>query len=166
MFPHLLDLSGIHAGGGGQGVDSQEPPGGSVRNNRQRHRFWVAQQTFGGHWGKGCRQTRPPEQNSWGGHASDSVRPLKGRKHWTAELVSATQSVFRNHASGRWIIQQYDQLFMTQWAAARQAPCPSQIPGLAQTHGHRVGDAIQPSHPLSSPSPPALNLSQHQGLCQ
>ena len=35
---------------------------------------------------------------------------------------------------------------------------------LAQTHVHRVGDAIQPPHPLSSPSPPALNLSQHQGL--
>ena len=35
---------------------------------------------------------------------------------------------------------------------------------LAQTHVHWVGDAIQPSHPLSSPSPPALNLSQHQGL--
>ena len=33
-----------------------------------------------------------------------------------------------------------------------------------QTHVHWVGDAIQPSHPLSSPSPPALNLSQHQGL--
>ena len=36
----------------------------------------------------------------------------------------------------------------------------------AQTHVHCVGDAIQPSHPLSSPSPPALNLSQHQGLSQ
>ena len=35
---------------------------------------------------------------------------------------------------------------------------------LAQTHVCRVGDAIQPSHPLSSPSPPALNLSQHRGL--
>ena len=34
----------------------------------------------------------------------------------------------------------------------------------AQTHVHWVGDAIQPSHPLSSPSPPTLNLSQHQGL--
>ena len=33
-----------------------------------------------------------------------------------------------------------------------------------QTHVHQVCDAIQPSHPLSSPSPPALNLSQHQGL--
>ena len=35
---------------------------------------------------------------------------------------------------------------------------------LVQAHVHRVGDAIQPSHPLSSPSPPALNLFQHQGL--
>ena len=37
---------------------------------------------------------------------------------------------------------------------------------LAQTHVHWVDDAIQPSHPLSSPSPPAFNLSQHQGLFQ
>ena len=35
-----------------------------------------------------------------------------------------------------------------------------------QTHVHRVSDAIQPSYPLSSPSPPALNLSQQQGLFQ
>ena len=38
------------------------------------------------------------------------------------------------------------------------------LPKLAQTHVYRVGGAIQPSHPLSSPSPPAFNLSQHQGL--
>ena len=37
-----------------------------------------------------------------------------------------------------------------------------QLLELVQTHVHRVGDAIQPSHPLSSPSPPAFNLSQHQ----
>ena len=42
-------------------------------------------------------------------------------------------------------------------------PCPSQLPEFTQTHVHCVGDAIQPSHPLSSPSL-ALNLSQHQGL--
>ena len=41
-----------------------------------------------------------------------------------------------------------------------------QLPEFTQTHVHRVGDAIQPSHPLSSPSPLALNLSQHQGLFQ
>ena len=39
-------------------------------------------------------------------------------------------------------------------------PLHHQLPELTQTHVHRVGDAIQPSHPLSSPSPPALNLSQ------
>ena len=41
-----------------------------------------------------------------------------------------------------------------------------QLPELAQTYVHQIGDAIQPSHPLSSPSPPAFNLSQHQGLFQ
>ena len=41
-----------------------------------------------------------------------------------------------------------------------------QLLELAQTHVHWVGDAIQPSQPLSSPSPPAFNLSQHQGLFQ
>ena len=40
-------------------------------------------------------------------------------------------------------------------------PCPSPSPGAAQTHVHR--DAIQPSCPLSSPSPPAFSLSQYQG---
>ena len=38
------------------------------------------------------------------------------------------------------------------------------LPELAQTHVHLVSDAIQPSHPLLSPSPPAFSLSQHQGL--
>ena len=41
-----------------------------------------------------------------------------------------------------------------------------QLLEFTQTHVHRVGDAIQPSHPLSSPSPPAFNLYQHQGLFQ
>ena len=45
-------------------------------------------------------------------------------------------------------------------------PVHHQLPELTQTLAHRVGDAIQPSHPLSSPSLPALSLSQHQGLFQ
>ena len=44
--------------------------------------------------------------------------------------------------------------------------CLSLTPGASQTHLHGVGNAIQPSHPLSSPSPPIFNLSQHQGLFQ
>ena len=43
-------------------------------------------------------------------------------------------------------------------------PVHHHLPEFTQTHVHRVSDAIQPSHRLSSPSPPALNLSQHQGL--
>ena len=45
-------------------------------------------------------------------------------------------------------------------------PVHHQLPEFTQTHVHRVGDAIQPSHPLSSPSPPAPNPSQHQSLFQ
>ena len=45
-------------------------------------------------------------------------------------------------------------------------PVHDQLLELAQIHVHWVGDAIQPSHPLSSPSPPTFNLSQHQGLFQ
>ena len=43
-------------------------------------------------------------------------------------------------------------------------PVHHQLPEFTQTLVHWVGDAIQPSHPLSSPSPPTFNLSQHQGL--
>ena len=53
---------------------------------------------------------------------------------------------------------------MIPWTA--DFPVHHQLPELAQTHVHQVGDAIQPSHPLSSPSPPGFNLSQHQGLFQ
>ena len=45
-------------------------------------------------------------------------------------------------------------------------PVHHQLPELTQTHVHQVGDTIQPSHPLSCPSPPAPNSSQHQGLFQ
>ena len=56
-------------------------------------------------------------------------------------------------------------LSVTPWTAARQASL-YQLPELAQTQIHQVSDTIQPSHPLSSPSPPDFNLSQHQGLFQ
>ena len=45
-------------------------------------------------------------------------------------------------------------------------PVHHQLSEPAQTHVHRVGDAIPPSHPLSSPFPLAFSLSQHQGLLQ
>ena len=45
-------------------------------------------------------------------------------------------------------------------------PVHHQFPEFTQTHGHWVGNTIQPSHPLSSPSPPTFNLFQHQDLCK
>ena len=57
------------------------------------------------------------------------------------------------------------QLFVTPWTAARQAsPSITQLLEFTQTHVHWNGDTIQPSHLLSSPSPPTFNLSQYQGL--
>ena len=75
------------------------------------------------------------------------------------------------------------QLFVTPWIAAYQAPLSmgfsrqeywsggpfpvlQYLPKFAETHVHWVGDAIQPFHPLLPPPPPALNLSQYQGLFQ
>ena len=58
------------------------------------------------------------------------------------------------------------QLFATPRTTPHQAPFPSPTPESTQTHVYPVGDVIQPSHPPSSPSPPALNLSQHQDLFQ
>ena len=61
-------------------------------------------------------------------------------------------------------VTQHVRLFVT---AAHQASLSFyHLPELAQTHVHWVGDATQPSHPLLSPSPPAFNLSHHQGLFQ
>ena len=57
-------------------------------------------------------------------------------------------------------------LFATPWITACQASLSITNSRSSQTHVHWVGDAIQPSHPLSSPSPPAPNPSQHQGLFQ
>ena len=54
--------------------------------------------------------------------------------------------------------------FATPWTAAFQAFLSHHLPDLAETHVHRVGNAIQPSHLQSSPSPPAFSLPQHQGL--
>ena len=60
------------------------------------------------------------------------------------------------------------QLFVTPWTQGGMPglPVPHHLLELAQTHVHWVSDAIQPSHCLSSPSPPAFNLADHQSLFQ
>ena len=60
------------------------------------------------------------------------------------------------------VVQSLNRVWLYGLERAR-LPCPSLSPG-AQTHVHWVSDAIQPFHPLSSPSPTTFNLSQHQGL--
>ena len=55
-------------------------------------------------------------------------------------------------------------LFSTPWNAAQGLPVHHQLLEFTQTHVHWAGDAIQPSHPLLFPSPPAFSVSQHQGL--
>ena len=54
--------------------------------------------------------------------------------------------------------------FNTMECSTSGFPVHHQLPELAQTHVHQLGDAIQPSHPLLSPFPPAFNLSQHHGF--
>ena len=56
------------------------------------------------------------------------------------------------------------QLFAIPWISTAGLPVHHQLPEFTQTHVHWVSDAIQSPHPLSSLSPPELNLSQHQGL--
>ena len=55
-------------------------------------------------------------------------------------------------------------LFSTPWISTPGLPVHHQLPEFTQTHVHPDGDAIQTSHPLSSPSPPAPNPSQHQSF--
>ena len=64
------------------------------------------------------------------------------------------------------LIQSYPTLCDPMDCSTPGFPVVHQLLELTQTHVHIVGDAIQPSHPLSSPSPLALNLSQHYGLFQ
>ena len=57
-------------------------------------------------------------------------------------------------------------LFGTPWTGVPDLPVHHQLPEFTQTHVHWIGNGIQPSHLLSSPSPPAFNLSQHLKLPQ
>ena len=93
--------------------------------------------------------------------------------------VSGGKSIDKNISLSYWFVTDY--CFLVQFSSVAQScltlcdPMNCSTPGLpvyhqlqefAQTHVHQVGDAIHPSYPLSSPSPPAPNPSQHQGLFQ
>ena len=80
------------------------------------------------------------------------------RKLWYIYTMEYSDQI----RSGRSVVSDSLQPHESQHA---RPPCPSPTPGV-ETHGHQVSDAIQPSHPLSSPSPLAPNPSQHQGVFQ
>ena len=87
---------------------------------------------------------------------SDQIETLI-ESNWESSIETYTFSSVQSFSCVR--------LFATPWTIAHQASL-SITNSRTQTHVHWVRDAIQPSHSLSSLSPPALNLSQHQGLFQ
>ena len=85
-------------------------------------------------------------------------------QHWTFQWESSRKMIPSFSSTS------VTQLCLTLWDTMNRSttglPVHHQLPEFAQTHVHWVSDAIQPSHPLSFPSPPAPNPSQHQGLFQ
>ena len=88
---------------------------------------------------------------------------------WLSESATTTATLLlSSQLNSRWVqFSSVAQSCPTLWnpmdCSTPFFPVHHQLPELAQTHVHWVGDAIQPSHPLLSPSPPAFNLFQHQG---
>ena len=113
------------------------------------------------------------------GHRMVSLRVIQGRKvEWNRHdwisghgetrslalpVVYVTNSCIRYPAL---VVQSCPALCDPMDCSTPGLPVLHYLPEFAQTHVHWVGDTIQPSHPLSPPFPPALHLSQHQGLFQ
>ena len=94
-------------------------------------------------------------------HISDQSKVPSDDHSWTTACQSH-QVLFSVHFSS--VTQSSPTLYDPMDCSTPGLPVHHQLPELTQTPVHWVGDAIQPSHFLSSPSPPAFNLSQHQGL--
>ena len=94
-------------------------------------------------------------------HTSKSHSPVSSHAFSTS-LPPRLYSLFSLHFSS--VAQSCLTLCNLMDCSKPGLPVHHQLPEFTQTHVHWVGDAIQPSHPISSPSPPVLNLSQHQGL--
>ena len=121
-------------------------------------------------------QCRTLEFNSWVGKIPwrRKLQPtpvvLPGESHGQRSLVGySPRDCKESDMTERFVVVvqllRHAWLFATPWTAAQPGfPILHHLPELAQKHVHGVGDAIQPSRPLSSPFPPAFNLSQHQDL--
>ena len=111
-----------------------------------------------------------------------SLHLMRGVGHWTGEIGALGLCLFMAGwlMKNIWISQTclWNKFSSVQFSHSVVSDCDPmnrstpglpvhhKLPEFTQTHAHRVSDAIQPSHPLSSPSPPAPNPSQHQGLFQ
>ena len=134
------------------------PPGSSVHGILQaRILEWVAMPS--------SRGSSPPRDRTCVSRDSSTGRQIL--YPWaTWELESACKHRRHRFSSVQSVTLSRVWLFVTRWIAAQPGlPLHHQVPEFTQTHVRRVSDAIQPSHPLSSPSP-APNPSQHQGLFQ
>ena len=100
-----------------------------------------------------CRATKPEHHSYW----ACALEP--GSKYWTHVLQLRKPTHPRTLQSCPTLCHPMD-------CSMPGLSVYHQLPEFTQTHVHRVGDAIQPSHPLLSPSPPVPNPSQHQSLFQ
>ena len=125
-------------------------------NCRKFWKRWEYQTTWPASW-EICMQVRKQQLEL-------DVEQQTGSKY-KKEYIKA---VYCHHASVHF--SSVTQLSLTLWDPMNHSmpglPVPHQIPELTQSHVHQVGNAIQPSHPVLSPSPPAANPFQHQSLFQ
>ena len=121
----------------------------------------------------------PGESQEWGSLVGCRLLSLTELDTTEATQQQQQQQYTRSSSNGKFPHRIYVLLPIHQFISVTQS-CPTlcdpmdcstsglpiwhQLPEFTQTHFHRVHDAFQPSHPLSSPSPPTFNLSQHQGL--
>ena len=147
-------------------------PGGSAViflqcRSYKRHRFdlWVRKIPFRRAWqptpvflpGKPHGQGRLVDDSPWGLEEPDTT------EHTCPMVIYLNMGPSESLSS---VVQSCLTLCDPVDCSTPGFPVHHQLPELAQTHVHWVSDTIQPSHPLSSPSPAALNLSQHPGLFQ
>ena len=93
-----------------------------------------------------------------------SLQQVRSWFQWDNQLAPLPLTLEKYQVSS--VTQSSSTLYNPMSCSTLGLPVHHQLPESTQTHVHWVGDAIQPSHPLSSPFPPALNLSQHQDLFQ
>ena len=106
-----------------------------------------------------------------GGHIPSWCNPWEQCCPWKSRAGDDCRTIHAGNSRApgtqfSWIAQSCPTLCDATDCTMPGLPVHHQLPGFTQTHVHWVGDAIQPSHSLLSPSLPAFNLSQHQGLFQ